>query len=184
MYHFSVKPISHRTHGLYKYGWPPVSTVHTNEPTAWPAPSYAWAIRVYPCKPCMIFKTTKTGTYTRYVRVWSYTCKRPYDTVRDRMRPCIYNRTWSPLHGWTHPCQYRIHINRTLNRTRPFPSRTSNTRSAHTVSYDHHTINTVQVRIIHDPVRLFTAKYDLTRPLCVHKACVRQYALEHNEKHN
>jgi len=57
---------------------------------------------------------------------------------------------------------------RTWNRTRPFPSPISNTRSAHTVSCDRHTTNTSQVRIAHGPVRLFrscTASYDLKRSL-------------------
>jgi len=30
----------------------------------------------------------------------------------------------------------------------------------------------------------YTALYELARPLCVYKARVRSYALEHNEKHN
>ena len=76
------------------------------------------------------------------------------------------------------------------NRTRPFLSPTSNTRSAHMVSYDRHTADTVQERIIHGPVRLFTVLHGCVRSytaslyiICVYKARVRSYALEHNYCH-
>ena len=85
--------------------------------------------------------------YGSHVRVRSY--KRSYKTVRERVRP--YEAGYIHQSMKSNPCQYRIQI--VWNRTRPFPSPTSNTRSAHTVSYDHRTTNTFKVRIIHGPVR-------------------------------
>ena len=90
-----------------------------------PYPSYTRAIRVYPWKPCMIFKTFKNLTRVPWpciiVLAIVLDRERPCETVRDRTMPWetvrdrIYNRTWSPHHEWAQPCQYRIQI--VWNRT-------------------------------------------------------------------
>ena len=48
---------SHTEHTVYTVGHPCKPYIQPNKP--WPYPTYTRAIRVYPCKPCMIFKTFK-----------------------------------------------------------------------------------------------------------------------------
>ena len=120
--------MSHTEHTTYTVGHPCKPYIQPNQP--WPYPSYTWAIRVYPWKPCMIFKTFKRLTRVQcpciIVLAIVQDCERSCETVRDR----IYNRTWSPLHEWAQPVLYDRH-------------------TTNTVSYDRNTTNTFQVRIIH-----------------------------------
>ena len=68
--------LSDREHTAYKVGNPCKPYIQPNLP--WPYPSYTPAIRVYPRKPCMIFKTFKK-TDTGAVSV--------YNRISDRTRP-------------------------------------------------------------------------------------------------
>ena len=123
---------SHTEHTAYTVGHPCKPYIQPNQP--WPYPSYTRAIPVYPWKPFMIFKTLKNLTLVPcpciIVLAIAYNHERPCETVRDG----IYNRTWSPLHGWAKLVLYDRH-------------------TTNTVSYNRHTTNTVQVRIIHGHLR-------------------------------
>jgi len=90
-----------------------VNRTQPNQP--WPDPSNTRAIRLIPWKPYQVFKTKqqqKNGIDVTSVcdringRTW------PWENMRDRMRPCIYNRTWSPLHERSQQCQYVPYTNR------------------------------------------------------------------------
>ena len=71
----SLSP-SHTEHTAYTVGHPCKPYIQPNKP--WPYPTYTRAIRVYPCKPCMIFKTfKKTGTGAMSV----------YNHISDRTKP-------------------------------------------------------------------------------------------------
>jgi len=82
--------------------------------------------------------------------------------VQDRERTCktVWGREYAAVH------EVSIVSISYINRMKSYetvPKSTSNTRSAHMVLYDRHTTNTVQVRIIHGPVRLYTVLHGLVR---------------------
>ena len=120
--------MSHTEHTAYTVCHPCKTFIQPNQ--LWPYQSYTAAIRVYPLKLCMIFKTLKDLTRVPcpciIVLAIVQDGERPCETARDR----IYNRTWSPLHEWAQPVLYDRH-------------------TTNTVWYDRHTTYTVQVRIIH-----------------------------------
>ena len=101
--------LSHTEHTAYTVGHQCKPYIQPNQP--WPYPSYTWAIRVYPWKPCMIFKTfkkTDKGAMSMYNRISDRT--RPCEIKRDR----TYNPTWSPLHEWAHSFLYDRHTTYTV----------------------------------------------------------------------
>jgi hypothetical protein len=92
--------LSHTEHTAYTVGHPCKPYIQPNE--LWPYPAYTRVIRLYPWKPCMIFKTFKKLAQVpcpcMIVLAIVQDRERPCDTVRDR----IYNCTWSPLQEWAH----------------------------------------------------------------------------------
>ena len=120
----NVSPLSlsHTEHMAYTVGHSCKPYIQPNKP--WSYLRYTRAVRVYPWKLCMIFKTFKKLTRVpcpcMIVIVIVQDRERPCETVRDR----IYNRTWSPLHEWAQSVLYDRH-------------------TTNTVSYDCHTTNTV-----------------------------------------
>ena len=109
---FANLSLSDTEHTAYTVGHPCKPYIQPNQP--WPYPSYTRDIRVYPWKPCMIFKTFKKLTRVPCPCIIVYAIvqgsERPYETVQDRERPCeavrdrIYNRSWTQYVNWNkHP---------------------------------------------------------------------------------
>jgi len=84
--YIKLKRFSHTEHTADMVGHPYKPFIQPKQP--WSDPSYTRAIRVCPCKPCMVVITSKTDVMSVYDRT------RQWYNVWDR----TFNRTWSPFH--------------------------------------------------------------------------------------
>jgi len=131
--------LSHTEHTAYTVGHPCKQYIQPNQP--WSYPSYTRAIRVYPWKPCMLFKTLKE------LARMSCPCMIVQAIVQDRERPC--ETVWGRIYTTVHEVHFTSGLNR-VNivykslKSHEAVSKSSIQRSVHMVSYDrtrpHHSV--------------------------------------------